>query len=565
MKQTIVALLLCVAVASLTAVTTADTNISIEANATTLKQQALLKQKHQQELEAQRRNEQKKNMLIRELRNNIALSNKELERDSIWTKKYSSYLTYIEVKKDLVHLQEKIDKLTKSGETIEDSDTIDSLLAKKKLLTDQIELLKGHGKTPFASLLKPEEIEEYPKIENPIEIFAGLSYIKRLHEMYTSYVNREDEMRTLIVHLRNKVKNYEKLSQLGALQSTDEKAAYKAAKKQLKKFERTLETLELTDDLYKKRIEAIEVEINKDIETQLVELANIVIVIVVLLIIFFLAKLIARKYLVDNERFYMINKVINFINFLLIFFVLLFAYIDNAGYIVTVLGFASAGIAIAMKDWFMSILGWLVIVLGGSIHTGDRVRVDKDGMLYVGDVLDISLLRITILEDITLTTYKHNRRAGRIIFIPNNYVFTSMIANYSHASLKTVWDGIDITITFESNHKKALHIAKEITRKYSKGYTDITRKQLNKLRNQYNLKNTNVEPRIFSFIEPNGVQISAWYLTNAYATLTLRSTISTEILDAFLAESDIEIAYPTQKLHLSNSDSKLNMDEVETL
>ncbi|RUM62599.1 MAG: mechanosensitive ion channel family protein [Sulfurimonas sp.] len=564
MNQWIATLLLSLATSSLLAATPSDTNLSAkERNVTVPTQQELAKQ--QQELEKKRRYEQKRNATIRELRNNIALSDKELERDSIWTKKYSSYLTYIAVKKDLVHLQEKIDKLTKSGESIEDSDTIDSLLAKKKLLTDQIELLKGHGKTPFASLLQPEEIEEYPKIENPIEIFSGLSFIKRMHEMYASYVNREDEMRTLIVHLRNKVKNYEKLSQLDALKSPEEQQAYRAAKKQLKKFERTLETLELTDELYKKRIEAIEVEINKDIETQLVELANIVTVIVVLLIIFFLAKLVARKYLVDNERFYMINKVINFINFLLIFFVLLFAYIDNASYIVTVLGFASAGIAIAMKDWFMSILGWMVIVLGGSIHTGDRVRVDKDGMLYVGDVLDISLLRITILEDITLTTYKHNRRAGRIIFIPNNYVFTSMIANYSHASLKTVWDGIDITITFDSNHKKALHIAKEITRKYSKGYTDITRKQLNKLRNQYNLKNTNVEPRIFSFIEPNGVQISSWYLTNAYATLTLRSTISTEILDAFLAESDITIAYPTQKLYLSNSDKDLHMGEVETL
>ncbi len=564
MKQLIGLLFLCVTVPHVMALTPSDVNTGTDTNATVLKLQAQMEQKHQQELQEQRRNAQKKSALIRELRNNIALSNKELERDSIWTKKYSSYLTYIEVKKDLVHLQEKIDKLTKSGESIEDSDTIDSLLAKKKLLTDQIELLKGHGKTPFASLLKPEEIDEYPKIENPIEIFTGLSFIKRMHEMYASYVNREDEMRTLIIHLRNKVKNYEKLLQLGALES-EEQQAYRAATKQLKKFERMLETLELTDELYKKRIEAIEIEINKDIETQLVELANIVIVIVVLLIVFFLTKLVARKYLVDNERFYMINKVINFINFLLIFFVLLFAYIDNAGYIVTVLGFASAGIAIAMKDWFMSILGWLVIVLGGSIHTGDRVRVDKDGMLYVGDVLDISLLRITILEDITLTTYKHNRRAGRIIFIPNNYVFTSMIANYSHASLKTVWDGIDITITFESNHKKALHIAKEITRKYSKGYTDITRKQLNKLRNQYNLKNTNVEPRIFSFVEPNGIQISAWYLTNAYATLTLRSTISTEILDAFLAESDIEIAYPTQKLYLSNKDKDLNMQEVEAL
>jgi small-conductance mechanosensitive channel len=124
-----------------------------------------------------------------------------------------------------------------------------------------------------------------------------------------------------------------------------------------------------------------------------------------------------------------------------------------------------------------------------------------------------------------------------------------MIANYSHGSLKTVWDGIDIVITFDSNHKKATHLVKEICRKYSKGYTDITRKQINKLRDRYSLKNSNVEPRIFTFIETNGLKISAWYLTNAYATLTLRSTISADIIDAFNAEHDITISYPTQTFY----------------
>ncbi|MEO1937626.1 MAG: mechanosensitive ion channel family protein, partial [Sulfurimonas sp.] len=89
-----------------------------------------------------------------------------------------------------------------------------------------------------------------------------------------------------------------------------------------------------------------------------------------------------------------------------------------------------------------------------------------------------------------------------------------------------------------------------LAKKYSKGYTDITRKQLNKLRQHYSLKNTNVEPRIYSFIEPHGIDIEAWYLTNAYGTLTLRSVISTEIIDAFKAEDDITIAYPTQKINL---------------
>jgi small-conductance mechanosensitive channel len=150
-----------------------------------------------------------------------------------------------------------------------------------------------------------------------------------------------------------------------------------------------------------------------------------------------------------------------------------------------------------------------------------------------------------------LTTYKLNRRAGRIIFIPNNFIFTSIISNYSHSGLRTVWDGIDITVTFDSNIPKATHLVTEIVKKYSKGYTDITRKQLNTLRSKYNLTNTNIEPRVFSFIEPNGINISSWYQTNAFATLKLRSTISTEIVDTFNKEDDIHIAYPTQTVDLN--------------
>jgi small-conductance mechanosensitive channel len=264
-------------------------------------------------------------------------------------------------------------------------------------------------------------------------------------------------------------------------------------------------------------------------------------------------KYIAKKYIKDNERFYMANKIINFTNITLILLILLFAYIENVSYLVTVLGFASAGIAIAMKDWFMSILGWLVIVFGGSFHVGDRVKVQKDGLPWVGDIIDISLLRMTILEDITLTTYMENRRSGRVVFIPNNYIFTTLISNYTHGTLKTVWDGIDFAITFESNHKKALYLIKEITKKYSKGYTDIARRGLNQLRSQYSLKNTNVEPRIYSFLEPHGIVISTWYMTNSYAALTLRSTISAEIIDAIKKEDDIKIAYPTQTINIKHT------------
>lgn len=473
---------------------------------------------------------------------------KELSRDSsVWIKSYNSYMAYQEARRSLREVNARLEALQNRRETVERKLEIEALQAKQKILTDQIDLLRAQGASPFVSLLKPDEAGDMPVINNPFEIITGLSYIKRLNSQYKDYVLREDELKDLIKKLEKQVVLYKILIEKDT--GGDYEVELEATLLQVEKFKLALETLISTAEVYEKRIETTEAKINKQIKEQLYKLLNLAFAVVLLLIISFLIKRVIKRYIVDNERFYTANKILTFLNVTLIVLILLFSYIDNVGYLATVLGFASAGLAIGMRDWFMSILGWLVIIMGGAIHVGDRIRVEKDGMIYLGDVLDISLQRITLLEDVTLTTVTHNRRSGRIIFVPNNYIFTSLIANYTHGALKTVWDGIDIMITFDSNHKKAAHITKEICRKYSKGYTDITRKQLNKLRDRYSLKNANVEPRIFTFIEPNGIKVSSWYLTNAYATLTLRSTISAEIVDAFNAEEDITIAYPTQTIY----------------
>ena len=474
----------------------------------------------------------------------------KIAKEKVWMKSYASYMTSLDIRSSLESIKKRIKFLKKNGTSISELDELNALISKEKILASQIEKLKEKGSAPFSRLLTPPEIEEIAEITNPLEIFTGLSLIKTQNSYLNDYISKKGELAELVMLLRQENSIYEDIKKIDIAEEYLESLNLK--QKQLKRFETALDTMSVTAEVYQKRLEIIEVNINKDIEKQFYRLINIGIIILVLFVFFFLLKLIVKKYITDNERFYMANKIITFTNVILVIVIIFINYIENVSYLVTILGFASAGIAIAMKDWFMSILGWLVIVFGGSIHVGDRIRVLMDGTEYVGDVMDISLLRMTLFEDITLTSVSINRRAGRIVFIPNNFVFTRMISNYAHHSLKTVWDGVHITISFDSNHKKAMHIAKEVAKKYSKGYTDITRKQLNKLRSHYSLKNTNVEPRIFSFIEPNGVVIDAWYLTNAYATLTLRSVISLEIVSLYNEEDDITIAHPTQKLHLTN-------------
>ncbi|MSN96308.1 mechanosensitive ion channel [Campylobacter sp. FMV-PI01] len=477
-------------------------------------------------------------------RNLISIDDKISQ--NIWFIQFQNYQNYQNLKKEYENLKKKINETKKA-------ELKDELKKRQKTIYDQLELLKEYEKEPFTRMLEPKEIEMYNKILTPFGVIGGISYIKTISSHKTQYLENIKNLDELLLVLQEKDKI---LNQILISANSDEDknlilTKVNDNKKIIDELLSAKDTSKITYNVYVKKIDEIISNVRADINIQVKIVINISILIIFVILITILFKYIVKKSISDSERVYMANKIINFININLILLIILFAYIENVSYLVTLLGFASAGLAIAMKDMFMSMLGWMVIVVGGTFRVGDRIKVRKiNGEIYIGDIVDISLLRMTIYEDITMTTYKDTRRAGRIIFVPNNYIFTELISNYTHSGMKTVWDGIDILLTFDSNHKKAVYIIKNIVRKYSKGYTDIAKKQMSKLRSQYSIKNPNVEPRIFTLFEPFGIKISVWYMTNSYATLGLRSTISAEILESIQKEKDIEIAYPIQNFHL---------------
>ena len=481
---------------------------------------------------------------------NIKIKLAEVHNDmknNILIKRYKSYLAYREISKELETLKVSYKKYSKwKGEKYKE--LAYNLNNKIRIRQNELVLIDEYRDSPIGKLITPHVIDQTESITNPFGIISALSYIKKVENFKKQFKEINNQVSELLSDLETEVDLYVQMYNIKS--TSDTKDIIKTLDKRKKDFINVLDIVDTTEEVYSRKIEEVIIETKAQISNQIEKTITILIIIGMLFVISFLIKLALKKYFSQNENYYMANKVINFILVFLTVIIIMFSYIDNVSYLVTILGFASAGIAIALKDWFMSIFGWMVIVTSGSIHVGDRIKVQRDGIEAVGDVLDISLFKITIREDITYTSYVKNRRTGRIFFIPNNYVFSEMIANYTHAGLRTVWDGIDITITFDSNYKKAQHLSKEILKHYSKGYTDITRKQLSKMRSKYSLRATGVEPRVYTFVEPYGIVISSWYLTNSYAALALRSTMSPEILDAFMKEDDITIAFPTQTINV---------------
>jgi len=494
---------------------------------------------------------------IKQIKQNIALLEKELN-DNRWVNRYNNYITYKQVEATLEKLIKKQKRYSRwRGEKYKELSY--RLLNTIKVKKNELELLSEYQNSPIGSLIKPAKIKPLDKITSPFGIVSGLSYISELKKNRDAYSEIHYELVDTVEILKNESSQYKEYAKLSLNKTIIEKNEF--TKRRVKDFESIVQIISTTDKVYSKRVEQLIADIQSAIAEQIQKATFISLIIGLIIVLSFVIKRLFLIYMNDRDRVLSSNKVVNFLTIILCVFIILVSYISNASYLVTFLGFASAGIAIALKDWFMSIFGWMVIVSSGSIHVGDRIKVQKNGIEVVGDVIDISMFKISIREDVTYTSYTKNRRAGRVFFIPNNYIFTDTIANYTFDSLTTVWDGIDFYLTFECNIDRAKEIVKEIVKEHTRGYTNIANHNIAMLQKNYIVRNASVEPRIFTFVEPYGVCLSVWYQTSSYATLSLRSTLSMEILKALKADKDVVIAYPTQVLKVDRS----KIDEAEAL
>ncbi|WP_104682381.1 mechanosensitive ion channel family protein [Helicobacter felis] len=461
---------------------------------------------------------------------------KQLEPNT-WVQKFKNFEHYQQLSLQIRHLQGQLRTLKiKGGHGLETS----ALEHNLQSLQHQQKLLESYKNPPFKELVEKPLILNTLTITNPFAIIGGLSFLKSLQGHYKIMQANLGSLKHALTLIQEK---RALLEQLNALSPKPQLSA-QISQEQVKilEFQSAQNLLSASIESYAKDVQATRANLQDQIKDQLFKLAWVVLAALGSVLLAWLLKRLSHKYLSGDERAYTINKAINFINANIIVLIFLFAYLENISYLITFLGFASAGFAIAMRDVFMSALGWLSILIKGSVHVGDRVGITKDGNTYVGDVLDISMLNITILEDVTLTTYtKNNGCAGRIIFVPNNYIFTGLFSNYTHLGLNAIWDSIDFLLPFGSNYQHAIDIALEIATMHSQPYSQATRTRLNKMRAKYALRALDSEPKIALMPEKEGLRLHVSYLVNAYDTLSLRSAITLEITQAFEQADDIFI------------------------
>ena len=121
----------------------------------------------------------------------------------------------------------------------------------------------------------------------------------------------------------------------------------------------------------------------------------------------------------------------------------------------TFLGLLSAGLAIALRDPIVNLVGWLFILWRRPFKVGDRIQIGE----HRGDVIDARLFQFSLME--IGNWVDADQSTGRVIHIPNGKIFTLSQANYGQI-FQFIWNELPVTITFESNWQRAKEILAEI-------------------------------------------------------------------------------------------------------
>ncbi|HEY6110847.1 MAG TPA: mechanosensitive ion channel family protein [Gemmatimonadales bacterium] len=234
------------------------------------------------------------------------------------------------------------------------------------------------------------------------------------------------------------------------------------------------------------------------------------------------------------------RKSVNYLTLLVGLVLIGRIWVEGVGSLATFLGLFAAGLAVALKDLVANLAGWAFIVWSRPFDVGDRIQVGA----YAGDVIDLHLFQFTLNE--IGNWVDADQSSGRIVHVPNGTVLSQPVANYDKG-FRYIWSEIPVTVTFESNWKKAKGILETIAKRHAEQLTDQVEKELLEASRRYLIAYTKLTPIVYVRVADHGIRLTLRYLIRSRFRRGSENAIWQDVLEAFAAEPDIDFAYPTTR------------------
>ena len=271
------------------------------------------------------------------------------------------------------------------------------------------------------------------------------------------------------------------------------------------------------------------------------------------LIIFFILRRMIQKYAVnkikDVKIRYRWQKILSYSSFTISAIIIGQIWFKGIQSIATYLGFVTAGVAIALKDPIVNLVGWQYILWRRPFDVGERIEIGEKS----GDVIDITPFNFTVME--IGNWVSADESTGRIIHIPNGQVFTQYLANYGKG-FQYIWNEISVLVTFESDWKKAKSILEEVSSKRAAHLSKPAERKVVEASKKFMITDQRLDPKVFTRIADSGIELTIRYLCMPMRRRSSEQHMWEDILIAFAKHDDIDFAYPTIRRYKGSEEGK---------
>ena len=227
----------------------------------------------------------------------------------------------------------------------------------------------------------------------------------------------------------------------------------------------------------------------------------------------------------DKKKFFR-NRKVRIIITVVSIIVILLAWGEKLNGVITIVSFVSAGIAIAIREIIFNFFAGIYIRMRKPFYVEDRIEIDD----IKGDVINTHGLSFEMLE--IGERNDGEQSTGRIVHIPNSYVFTKTLKNYTKA-FKYIWDEIkielDLDADIDATKEKIYDILFENSelQETPKKMEDAVDEAILEYRIYYN----NLEPIIYTTIKDSHVELQLRYLVHPKKARNVKDEIVLKILE----------------------------------
>ncbi|HVN27359.1 MAG TPA: mechanosensitive ion channel family protein [Candidatus Binataceae bacterium] len=243
----------------------------------------------------------------------------------------------------------------------------------------------------------------------------------------------------------------------------------------------------------------------------------------------------AFRYVQDRTRRYQLLQARRFVLAVVVTLVILFNFASEIGALATVMGFAAAGIAVALQNVILSLAGYFFLIGKFGIKVGDRVQVSG----VTGDVVDIGLVKLSLME---LSSANDHQPTGRVVVFSNAVVFQPS-GNFFKQIPDTnfVWNEVALTLAPDCDYRLAEKRLLEAVEEVFARYRENIQRQYIAAEQSLNLAIDALKPQARLQLTRDGLMITLRYPAETRTALQTADEVARRLLDAIAREPGLKL------------------------